>query len=143
VPLICYEIIFPGLGLGEEVDFILNALNEEWFTSLEKYQSLDMSRLRAVEEGVPVVRVANMSISAVISPSGRLVTGDKIFPDGRSEKAYMLAEKAVLDVEVPKRIGRTLFSKTGNWLVVGLFILGLVWVFWPAGGTGFTKTRKK
>ena len=143
VPLICYEIIFPGLRLGEDADFILNVLNEEWFTGLEKFQSLDMSRMRAVEEGVPVVRAANMGISAVISPSGRLVTGDKVFADGSGERADALMEKAVLDVEVPKRIGRTLFSITGNWLVVGLLIAGMLWVFWPVKMLAFARKGKK
>ena len=130
-PLVCYEIVFPGLRLGRDVDFILNILNEEWFGELEKHQSLDISRLRAVEEGMSVVRVANLGFSAVISPTGRLVMGEKVFEDSRRGRADLLVDAAVLDVEVPNRVDPTLFSVTGNYPLVMLLSFWLLWIFWP------------
>lgn len=77
-PLICYEAIFPAevapdLG-GASV--ILNVTNDAWFGSTPgPYQHFLQARLRAVESGVPLVRVANNGISAVIDPTGRIIEG--------------------------------------------------------------------
>ncbi|MDR1477141.1 MAG: apolipoprotein N-acyltransferase [Rickettsiales bacterium] len=130
-PLVCYEIIFPGMRLTEEVDFIVNGANEEWFSRFQQDQSLGLVRYRAVEEGVPVIRVTNMSLSAVVDPSGALAEGEKTFPDGRTEMSELLSEKAVMDVDLPKRIGRTIFSRTGNRLVVPFLLIGLLFVYGP------------
>lgn len=77
-PLICYEAIFPveiapdlaGAGV------ILNITNDAWFGATPgPYQHFLQARLRAVETGVPLVRVANNGISAVIDPYGRIIEG--------------------------------------------------------------------
>ena len=75
-PLICYEIIFSGAVRGpERPGFLLNITNDAWFgTTTGPYQHLAQARMRAVEEGMAVVRVANTGISAVIDPLGRVVT---------------------------------------------------------------------
>ena len=89
-------------------------------------------RYRAVEEGVPVIRVTNMSLSGVFAPSGDLTVGMKVFPDGRTEVSDLLDEKAVLDVDIPKRVS-TVFSRTGNRPVVALLLFGLICTLMPAG----------
>ena len=83
-PLICYEIIFPGLtrrmahGVeGEHIpaDFIVNLTNDAWFgNSLGPRQHLAMAQMRAAELGIPVIRAANSGISAIIDPYGKITT---------------------------------------------------------------------
>lgn len=73
--LVCYEIIFPGAALpaGPRPGWILNVTNDAWFGDTPgPYQHFHQARLRAVEEGLPVVRAANTGISAVIDAYGRV-----------------------------------------------------------------------
>ena len=134
-PVICYEAIFSGLKIPQEVDFIVNISNDKWFAGIGKVQHFDIVKFRAVEEGVPVVRVANDGISAVISPLGSLIKSI----DGRE----FLNESGIVDVELVKRISRPFFSKTGNLLVVFLLICGVIWSFCSFKPFDFTKKNKK
>lgn len=74
-PLICYEVIFPGIMQSVEPDpaWILNVTNDAWFgDTAGPHQHLRQAQLRAVETGLPVIRVANTGISAVIGPGGEI-----------------------------------------------------------------------
>lgn len=73
-PVVCYEIIFGVVPSGVQPRWILNVTNDAWFGATDgPVQHLEMARLRAVESGLPVVRVANTGITAIIDPTGRLV----------------------------------------------------------------------
>lgn len=75
-PLICYEDVFPGMlyPKGERPDWLVVVTNDAWFgDAAGPRQHLDIARMRAIENGLPVVRSANTGISAMIDPNGRLL----------------------------------------------------------------------
>jgi apolipoprotein N-acyltransferase len=77
IPLICFESIFSPILFPrslDKVDFILNLTNDSWFkNSLGPYQHFAMSRMRAIEYGVPLVRVAKTGISAIVNSYGKII----------------------------------------------------------------------
>jgi len=102
LPLICYEAIFPGIvAAGDErPGWIINLTNDGWFgNSTGPYQHLQQARLRAVEEGLPVVRAANTGISSVIDPSGRIVA------------RLGLGIEGVLDAGLPTALPPTIYAR--------------------------------
>ena len=115
-PLICYEIIFSGrvVDPDDRPQWLLNLTNDAWFgTSAGPHQHLVAARLRAVEEGLPVVRVANTGISAVIDARGTVVA------------ALGLDRRGVVDAPLPRALASPpLFARWGNWIVLILVALG-------------------
>lgn len=109
-PLICYEVIFPGQVVDPEdrPEWILNVTNDAWYgRSSGPYQHLATARLRAVEEGLPLVRVANTGISAIIDPWGRVLA------------RMGLGEQGVIDGPLPAPLAtQPLYARFGNWMVL-------------------------
>ena len=106
-PLICYEIIFPDnvRESNTSVRWLLNVTNDAWFgTSSGPYQHFAMARLRSVEQGLPLIRVANTGISGATDAYGRVI--------GR----LGLNEQGVVDTGLPQGlVGPTAFSRFGSW----------------------------
>ncbi|WP_420960418.1 apolipoprotein N-acyltransferase [Brucella sp. IR073] len=78
LPLICYEAIFPSeLGYaGPRAKAILNVTNDAWYGDTPgPYQHFRQAQLRAVEQGLPLIRAANNGLSAVVDPYGRITDG--------------------------------------------------------------------
>ena len=72
--LICYEIVFPDLKIKEKPSLIINITNDGWFgNSSGPYQHLDYARMRAVENKISIIRVANSGITAYINKYGEVV----------------------------------------------------------------------
>ncbi len=140
LPLICYEIIFPSdavprserpgwlydhlgryldwpfvAGNGDRPAWLLNLTNDGWFgASAGPYQHFQQAQVRAIEEGLPLVRAANTGISAVVDPLGRVIA------------ALPLGSEGVLDARLPQAIAPTLYERAGDsiaGMVVGLAFL--------------------
>lgn len=107
LPLICYEVIFPGRVVTEQKndynanirpyeanirpDWLLNLTNDAWYGYTSgPFQHWAISRVRAVEEGLPMIRVAGTGISGVVDPFGRVIA------------SIGLQERGVVDAELPR-----------------------------------------
>lgn len=115
VALICYEIIFSGeiRETGSKIGWMLNLTNDAWFgNSTGPYQHFHQARVRAVEESLPLVRVANNGITAVTDPYGRIVS--------RLPRNKAMA----LDSGLPQAGPVTVFSSVGNLTLVLLILAG-------------------
>ncbi len=110
---ICYEIIFSGevVDRAHRPDFIFNPSNDAWFGAWGPPQHLAQARLRAIEEGLPVIRATPTGISAVIDANGRIVEALPMHAAGR------------IDAFIPKAHAPTLFARYGNMLPVGFALL--------------------
>jgi apolipoprotein N-acyltransferase len=118
-PLICYEILFPGAVVGEaRPGWFVNVTDDSWFgPSTGPYQHLLAARVRAIEEGIPVVRAANTGISAVIDPLGRTIA------------TLGLNKFGALDVPLPAVIAPTPYARFGD-LVFWLALIACGTVGW-------------
>ena len=123
VPAVCYEAIFSGslvprTASGLDQGAILNVSNDSWFgKTAGPYQHLAQARLRAIEEGLPLIRAANTGISAIIDPYGRIL------------QSLPLGQEGVLDGFMPKSIDSTLFSRCDRVIPLGSLCLLLTGIF--------------
>ena len=125
-PLICYEVIFPGLGAGfggmfgngqgPRPDILVNLTNDAWFGGTPgPYQHLAQARMRAVEEGIPMVRVANTGISAAFDGYGRELARIEMGVAGFA------------DVVIPDPIAITAYARWREMiLMIGLLLLAVL-----------------
>jgi len=119
LPLICYEAIFPDdvAARGDRPGWIINLTNDGWFgISTGPYQHLQQARLRAIEQGLPVVRAANTGISAVIDPVGRIVA------------RLGLGVEGVLDSSLPAAIAPTIYARSGDIPTAMMLAAALIFV---------------
>ncbi len=117
-PLVCYEVIFPWLAVDPSArpDWLLNVTNDGWYgDSPGPYQHFDMSRMRAIEQGLPLVRVANSGISAVIDGRGVVMA------------AMSLNHRGVLDLHLPQQQGITGYVRYGEEAVL-VFLCALFFI---------------
>lgn len=121
-PAICYEAIFPGLVVDDAIrpDWIFNATNDAWFgMTIGPWQHLASARMRAVEEGLPLVRAANTGVSAVIDAYGR------------TRALLELGQEGIIDIRLPLPLPRTAYARFGDWSVLVLVLI--VWAIAKAG----------
>ncbi|MGE0223780.1 MAG: apolipoprotein N-acyltransferase [Acetobacteraceae bacterium] len=120
-PLICYEAIFPGqiVDFRDRPAWLVNVTNDAWFGNTNgPRQHLAAARMRAVEEGLPLMRAANTGISAAFDPLGHEIA------------RLPLNVMGSLTVELPAALPPTLFSRFGlavpASLAAGLFLSGVI-----------------
>lgn len=109
--LVCYEMIFPDhlVDPTNRPQLIVNVTNDGWFgRSIGPYQHLVQARIRAIEQGLPVIRAANTGISAVIDPFGRYL------------HRLPLMEQGVIDSPLPAAVSPTPYARFGDWMLLVL-----------------------
>ena len=109
--LVCYEVIFPDrlIDAADRPQLIVNVTNDGWFgRSTGPWQHLAQARIRAIEQGLPVIRAANTGISAVIDSHGRYL------------HRLPLMEPGVIDSALPAAIAITAY---GRWSGLILLLL--------------------
>jgi apolipoprotein N-acyltransferase len=118
---ICYEMIFSGqvVDRNNRPDFIFNPSNDAWFGTVGPPQHLAQAQLRAIEEGLPVVRATPTGISAIIDADGRIVESLPLGNAGR------------IDARLPVAKAPTLFARYGNILPIGFAFLLIVGALLP------------
>lgn len=115
-PIICYEVIFPAAVTGpqERPRWLLNVTNDAWFgLSSGPYQHLASARVRAVEEGLPMLRAANTGVSAVIDAYGRVLAALDMQQDG------------IIDHRIPAARAPTPYGRWGDVTLLGLLMLAV------------------
>jgi apolipoprotein N-acyltransferase len=125
-PLVCYEIIFSSKIIDKKnvPDVLINVTNDAWFgDSSGPYQHFDMARMRAIEYGIPLIRVANTGITAFTDPFGRIVA------------QLPRNEMSIVDIELIKNSDSTIYRNFGN-IPTGFLIVILLLIL-------ITNLRKK
>jgi apolipoprotein N-acyltransferase len=111
LPLICYEAVFPQdvNAAPERPDWLLQITNDAWFGTLSgPFQHADQARMRAIEQGLPLIRVANTGVTAVYDARGRELAALPFGTEGH------------LDAALPAALGPTSFSRFGSWPILVL-----------------------
>ena len=122
LPLICYEVVFPQDvgGTDDRPDYLLQITNDAWFgTNSGPYQHLAQARMRAIEQGLPMIRVANTGVSAMIDPWGRITA------------SIPLGQAGFVDALLPMPRNPTYYARTGDTPVFVLLLIasiGLIWL---------------
>lgn len=112
LPLICYEAVFPqDLRAATRPDWLLQITNDAWFgTWTGPFQHAAQARLRAIEQGLPLVRVANTGVTAVYDARGRSVAALPFGVEGK------------LDVTLPGAAAETPYARWGEGPVLVLLV---------------------
>ena len=126
--LICYEVIFPGEVLPsarpggmERPQLLINLTNDAWYgNTAGPYQHFHQSLVRAVEQGIPLIRVGNNGISASVGPYGRTIA------------RLDLDQVGALDIDLPKAGQPTLYGRFGD-QIFGICLFMLILIFSIAG----------
>ncbi|MBW7921279.1 MAG: apolipoprotein N-acyltransferase [Rubellimicrobium sp.] len=121
MPLICYEGIFPAEVAAAPLRprLLMLATNDAWFGDFAgPYQHFALGRMRAIEQGLPLLRAANTGISAVIDGRGRVLD------------SLALGEAGIIDAALPPALAPPPYARTGDapvrlllglWLLLALF----------------------
>ena len=121
-PLICYEVIFPGAVVepANRPAWLVNLTNDAWYGDTPgPYQHFLQARVRAVEEGLPLVRAANSGISAIVDGHGRILG------------SLALGLVGVVDGGLPAALPPTPYARFGDLIFLVLLAVAVI-----AAGSG-------
>jgi apolipoprotein N-acyltransferase len=131
MPLICYEAVFAHdvNAMPMRADFLLQITNDAWFgTWAGPQQHLAQARMRAIEQGLPLLRAANTGISAMIDPYGRIVA------------ALDLGVAGFVDAPLPAPLPPSVYARIGDWPALAVLLSGLALAYLQAGLRSRRKT---
>jgi apolipoprotein N-acyltransferase len=117
--LICYEVVFPDRLVDgtQRPRWLVNVTNDGWFGHTSgPYQHLAQAQLRAIEQGLPIVRAANSGISAIIDPYGRVL------------QSLALGTQGIIDAPLPEAIAPPFYARLGDLLLVAEIIVAILLV---------------
>ena len=117
LPLICYEAVFPqhATRRGARPNFLLQVTNDAWFgVASGPQQHLAQAQMRAIEQGLPLIRSANTGISALIAPNGAI------------QGALALGTDGFLDLRLPPAAPPTLYARAGDLPFTALLALACI-----------------
>lgn len=120
-PLICYEIIFPRNVTAEpRPGWLVNLTDDSWFgPNTGPMQHLLIARVRAIEEGLPIVRAANSGISAIIDAYGQV------------RESLALGLRDIVDGDLPVALSSTPFVRYGDVILLTLLLVCTAAALWP------------
>ncbi|WP_442773206.1 apolipoprotein N-acyltransferase, partial [Paenirhodobacter enshiensis] len=122
-PLICYEAVFPQdiRRVPERPDWIMQVTNDAWFGNLSgPWQHMALSRLRAIEFGLPVARAANTGVSVMIDARGE-VTAE-----------LGMNQQGVIDAALPPALPETFYARWGDLPpIAAIVVLAFIILSWP------------
>jgi apolipoprotein N-acyltransferase len=127
LPLICYEAIFPAEMSyeGPRADVIINVTNDAWYGDTPgPYQHFRQAQLRALEQGLPLVRAANNGLSGIVDPYGRIID------------ALALDAVGVVDATLPGKVQLPLSEGARQlqfWIVIGMVLIATLAYFLRRG----------
>ncbi|MGI9479501.1 MAG: apolipoprotein N-acyltransferase [Hyphomicrobiaceae bacterium] len=117
--LICYEASFPNevAQTHERPGLMINLTNDAWFgNTTGPYQHLHQTRLRAVEQGVAMLRSANTGISAIVDPMGRMLS------------SLALNDTGVIDSAMPRAVRTPIYGRHGRVIELAAVLLILAYL---------------
>jgi apolipoprotein N-acyltransferase len=113
LPLICYEGVFPQdvRAAPGRADVMLLVTNDAWFGQVSgPYQHLAQARLRSAEQGLPMIRVANTGVSAMIDARGRITAQIPLNAAGWR------------DAPLPPPMAPTVYARMGDWPILAALL---------------------
>lgn len=119
-PMICYETIFPDyIRDVPRPDWQVQITNDAWFGQFSgPFQHLELARLRAAEQGLPLLRAANTGVSAVIDARGQVLA------------SLPMGQAGALDTALPPSLPPTLYARSGDAPVIVALIALLAGLLW-------------
>ena len=116
---ICYEIVFSGqvVDRAHRPAFIFQPSNDSWFGHWGQSEHLAQARMRAIEEGIPIIRATPTGISAIIDAQGRVLASIPAETSG------------AVELPIPPATPPTLFARVGNamaFLVAAILALSAI-----------------